>query len=171
MQIIAEIAKQPAKLDCLKRPSVLALETLEPSSFHTFALIIFALAILHTLLTYRIQLLAENLEGKRQKRTAFIHTLFFISQVEIVFALWTIPLFIAMCFFYDWPTALEYINTRDYTEPAFVVVILALTATRPIVHIAQNVMKWVAKWLEFPLLALFQKGNQTAFKTKRHCRN
>lgn len=147
MQLLAEIVKHPTKLDCLKHPSVLQLEKLEISPFHIVALIIFALSVIHTLFTYRIQLLAEKLENRHKKRTFFLHILFFLAQVEIVFALWAIPLFLAICFFYNGRIALEYMNTRDYTEPLFVVIILAMTATRPIVRIAEIVMKWCAKVL------------------------
>ncbi len=147
MDIFAQIIKQPAKFDCLKHPSVLALEMLKASPFHYVALIIFICAIIHTLQVHKIQKLAQKLETKKNKRTPFTHFLFFLSQVEVVFAFWVIPLFIAISYFYDWSTALEYINTRDYTEPLFVVVILSLTATRPIIHIAETLIKWCAKGL------------------------
>lgn len=147
MSLLAETIKHPAKLDCLKAPSVLHLEMLEISPFHIVALIIFICAIVHTLSTFRVQRWAEKLERKAQKRTIPILILFFLSQVEVVFAFWVIPLFIAIALFYNAQTALQYINTRDYTEPLFVVVILSLTASRPIVHIAETAMKWCAKCL------------------------
>lgn len=147
MQLLSQIVKHPAKLDCLKHPSVLQLEMLEISPFHIIASIIFLCAIIHTLSTYRIQKWAEKLEIKEKKRTIPVLLLFFIAQVEVIFVLWAIPLFLAISFFYNASTALEYINTRDYTEPLFVVVILSLTASRPIVHIAETTMKWCAKGL------------------------
>ncbi len=143
-QILAQITKQPAKLDCLKHPSVLQLEMLEISPFHIVSAIIFVLAIIHTLSTYRLQKWAEGLESRAGKRTIPILLLLFLSQVEVVFAFWAIPLFLAMAFFYNAATALEYINTRDYTETLFVVVILSLTASRPIVNIAKKTMNWCA---------------------------
>ncbi len=147
MNIFAQILKQPAKFDCLKHPSVLALEMLKATSFHYVALVIFILAIIHTLQVHKIQKLAHKLEIKAQKRTPLTHLLLFLSQVEVVFAFWVIPLFIAIRYFYDWEVALEYINTRDYTEPLFVVVILSLTATRPIIYIAETLIRWCAKGL------------------------
>jgi hypothetical protein len=146
-QLLAQIEKQPAKFDCLKHPSVLQLEMLEISTFHIVSAILFILAIIHTLSTYRLQKWAEGLEKKAGKRSAPILLLLFLSQVEVVFAFWAIPLFIAMAFFYDAATALEYMNTRDYTETLFVVVILSLTASRPIVNIARKTMNWCANFL------------------------
>lgn len=147
MWILAEIVKQPSKLDCLKHPSVLQLEALEFSPFHLIAFILFACAVTHTLCVYKIQEWAEKWETAVGKRTIPIQFLFFLSQVEVVFAFWVIPLFIIMCSFYGWATSLEYLNTRDYTEPLFVVVVLSLTATRPIVRAAENAIKWCAKRL------------------------
>lgn len=142
-----EFGTLASKLDCLKPPAVLELEHLQISPFHIVSAIIFFCAIIHTLSSYRLHTIAEKLEGKVQKRTAPIHLLFFISQIEVIFILWAIPLFIAISFYYDISTALEYINTRNYTEPLFVVVILSLSASRPIVHIAERAMNRCAKAL------------------------
>lgn len=146
MQILAHIALLASKIDCFKHPSVLQLEKLQATPFHYCSLIIFILAIIHTLFTFKIQNFAEKLEAQKGKRTIGIHLLLFLSQIEIVFAFWTIPLFIAIMVSYNTVTALEYINTRNYTEALFVVVIVALTASRPIVHIAENVMHRLAEF-------------------------
>ncbi|MBU6446865.1 MAG: hypothetical protein KGQ49_05650, partial [Verrucomicrobia bacterium] len=47
--------------------------------------------------------------------------------------------------FYGWTIGLEYVNTRDYTETLFVVVILSMSSTRPIVHAAEKLIHWVAR--------------------------
>lgn len=140
---LAQIARQPLKFDCLKHPSVLQLEELQFSPFHLVALLLFACAVFHTLSVHKIRQWAE----KREEKTVLAQFLFFLSEVEVVFAFWVIPLFFVMWGFYDWGTALEYINTRDYTEPLFVVVVLSLTATRPIVHAAEWIIRWCAKGL------------------------
>ena len=136
-----------SKFDCLKAPAVLELEMLQVSPFHIVSALIFLFAIIHTLSSYKLQTIAESLEKKIGKRTPALHLLFFISQVEVIFILWVIPLFFAISYFYDMATALEYINTRNYTEPLFVVVILSLTASKPIVYIAERVMNSCAKTL------------------------
>lgn len=160
--ILAEIAKQPAKFDCLKHPIVLQLESLNFTPFHLIALIIFALAVIHILCIYKIQEWARKVEirqrqqrAKNQERSFGVHLLHFLSEVEVVFALWAIPLFICITFIYGWKIGLEYFNTRDYTEPLFVVVILALSSTRPIVHTAEASILWIAKKLGGTLSALW----------------
>lgn len=145
--IFAEVAKQPAKFDCLKQPIVLQLESLTYTPFHVIALIIFICAIIHTLSVYKVYKWAHRLEvhQARTSRSLLVHTLYFLSEVEVVFAVWVIPLFIAISYFYGSHIALEYINTRDYTETLFVVVILCMASTRPIVDAAEQAIRWVAK--------------------------
>ncbi len=153
--MLAQISKAPGKFDCLKSPSVLALENLDYTTFHLIALILFVAAIIHTLSVRKIHHWARTIEakqapkraGKRDNRSLGVQALYFLSEVEIIFALWVIPLFFAMascCGFY---TALNYINTRDFTEPLFVVIILSLSMSRPIVDCAENVIGFLAKGL------------------------
>jgi hypothetical protein len=153
--ILAEIIKQPHKFDCLKDPIVLQIESLNFSLFHLIAFIIFALAILHTLCVYKVHEWARKLElkqrdklkGRNRERSFTVHILYFLAEVEVIFAFWAIPLFLTIWAFYGWTISLEYINTRDYTEALFVVVILAMASTRPIVHAAQSLIHWVARGL------------------------
>jgi hypothetical protein len=142
-----------SKFDCLKHPSVLTLEEFQQTPFHWVALLLFALAVLHTLSVTPIRTLARQLElTHRPKKThktrhMGIQLLYFLSEVEMIFAFWAIPLFLAMCWFYNWETAINYLNTRDYTEPLFVVVILALAATRPIIQLAEGAIRSIARGL------------------------
>ena len=51
-----------------------------------------------------------------------------------MFGLWAIVLLAAITSYFDWHTAADYFNgTVNYTEPLFVVVIMALASTRPII--------------------------------------
>ena len=51
----------------------------------------------------------------------------------------------AMLSFFGWETATHYLNEGvNYTEPLFVVVIMALAATRPVVLLAESWMRRVA---------------------------
>lgn len=151
--VLAEIIKQPAKFDCLKHPTVLQIESLQFTPFHLIALILFILAIIHTLCAYKVHNWARKLElrqrpkyrGSKEKRSFTVHMLYFLSEVEVVFAFWAIPLFFTIWAFYGWTISLEYVNTRDYTETLFVVVILCMASTRPIVNAAATVIHWVAK--------------------------
>jgi hypothetical protein len=149
--LLAEIFKQPAKFDCLKHPVVLQLESLTFTPFHLIALILFILAIVHTLCVYKVHEWAKALELRQKrrgkKRGFWVQLLYFLSEVEVIFAFWAIFLFIAIALLYGWTIGLEYIDTRDYTEALFVVVILAIASTKPIIHAAERMIAWVAKGL------------------------
>jgi hypothetical protein len=150
---LAEVVKHPAKFDCLKKPEVLQLEGLEFTPFHLIALIFFICAVLHTLSVHKIHHWARTLEakqiplreGEKHPRSLRVQALYFLSEIEIVFAVWAIPLFITITLFYGLPIAVEYMNTRDYTEALFIVVILAITSTRPIVHMSEQFIAYLAK--------------------------
>ena len=147
---LADVIKQPSQFDCLKRPEILQLEGLDFSYFHLIALILFICAIIHTLSVHKIHNWARELEkrqGGNSSRNLGVQALYFLSEVEIVFGVWVIPLFIIMSWIYGCSVALGYINTRDYTEALFVVVILALTSTRPIVRVAERFIGFIAKTL------------------------
>jgi hypothetical protein len=149
---LAERTKMPAKFDCLKTPTVLGLESFEFSIFHLITLIIFICAIIHTLSVNQIHKWARRLEiyqkPKRDKnglqRRPVVQLLFFLSEVEVVFAFWAIPLFFVIALNFGFHTALEYVGTRDYTESFFVVIVMCLSSTRPIVLMAENFLKRIA---------------------------
>lgn len=139
-----------------KSENVLAIEAAVFSKFHVIALVIFVLAIIHTFLTHKIRELAdlvdkrykkklrkekEPLQLRGRKKVSFLaETLFFLGEVEVVFGIWAFPLFINIALNFDWFSAIEYINSRDYSEPLYVVVIMILASTRPIVLLAEKIL-------------------------------
>lgn len=142
----AQIATQQPHFDCIKHPIILQLENLNFSTFHVISLTFFILAILHTFSVSIIHKWAKRVE-REKGHTFFVHMLLFCSEVEVVFALWAIPLFVTIFLFYGWNVTLQYFHTRDYTEALFVVVILAIASTRPILHAARTLIQWIAKRL------------------------
>lgn len=152
---LAERAKTPAKFDCLKTPTVLGLESFEFSTFHVVTLIIFICAIVHTLSVNHIHRWARNIEIYQQpkknknglQRSVGVQLLYFLSEIEVVFAFWAIPLFFLIALNFNFYTALEYFNTRDYTEPFFIVIVMCLSSTRPIVLVAESLLRKIANML------------------------
>ena len=145
--------KTAGKFDCLKSQDVLALEQLNYTTFHLIALCLLVIAIIHTLCVDKIHHFARALEAKqapkrlasRFPRSVGVQILYFFAEVEIVFAIWAIPLFLIMAGFHGWHVAIEYINTRDYTEALFVVIVLSLSSTKPIIQCAQKIIHFLAK--------------------------
>lgn len=120
-----------------------------------FTLIIFGIAIIHTLLAHQITHLAHVLADKRaakhpekkREHSFVIEMLHFVGEVEVIFAIWVIPLLIVITIFYDWQTAIHYLNGVNFTEPLFVVVIMILASTKPILKSAEWTLHLLAKIL------------------------
>lgn len=150
---LAQFLKHPAKFDCLKKTEVLQLEGLQFTPFHAVALFLFVCAVLHTLSVHKIHEWARKMEtkqtpgreGHRRSRSIGVQILYFLSEIEIVFAVWSIPVFIAITFFYNMAVAVEYMNTRDYTEALFIVIILTVTSTKPIIQMAEHFIAYLAE--------------------------
>jgi hypothetical protein len=127
---------------------------LEP--FNAVATGIFIVAVLHTFVASRFVAASHRIQAAQDaRRTAAglphqpsvrAEMLHFLGEVEVVFGLWVLPLIAAIVVFHGWATAVHYVNdTVVYPEPLFVVVIMALAATRPIVTLAESVMQRIAQ--------------------------
>jgi hypothetical protein len=124
--------------------------------FNLVATLIFLLAIIHTFLTPSFLAIShkwahnheEQIERGDVSRDSVHHgaeLMHFLGEVEVVFGLWAIALVIAIIAFYDWGAAVHYIGeTVNFTEPAFVVVIMTLAATRPILRLAEGAINRIA---------------------------
>ena len=123
------------------------------------ATILFFCAIFHTFIAGRILKMAHQAEQDHalfikedsrryhlgKNRVSFKGTaLHFLGEVEAVFGIWLLPLILYITFSNDWHTATHYIDSRNYTEPLFVVVIMAIAASRPVVSFAETALSSVA---------------------------
>ena len=138
--------------------------TAEP--LNLLATIIFVLAIVHTFLAPKIMHVAHRWRDEHQRlireqgRTARdkshsdavddvsfkAEILHFFGEIEAIFGIWVVPLLLAFLIFKDWSTAEHYVShTVHFTEPMFVVVIMTIAATRPVLLAAQSAMNWVAR--------------------------
>ena len=71
--------------------------------------------------------------------------LHFLGEVEVVFGMWVLVLLAALSVALGWSTARDYLASRvHFVEPMFVVVIMAIASTRPVVAFAQSVLQRVA---------------------------
>ena len=131
--------------------------------FNLVASIIFLLAIVHTFLapkflriSHLIKHKLETSEGsdsesvqeqRRRARLNFrVHIFHLLGEVEAIFGIWVIPLVIAISLNKGWPTARDYIaHSRDFTEPAFVVVVMTIAASRPILELSEWLMSIAAR--------------------------
>ncbi len=124
--------------------------------FNLVATLIFFCAIIHTFLTSKFLAIAHRNEEKHRKKIAqglaFRNTIdikagfyHFMGEVEAVFGIWAIVLGASICVFYDWHTLVGYITYHvDFTEAMFVVSIMTLASTRPILKLSERFMKLIA---------------------------
>ena len=123
--------------------------------FNGVATAIFFLAILHTFSAKRFADWAHHVQhhhddemkarGRAPSPSIKAEILHFLGEVEVVFGLWAIVLLAAVTAARGWTIGKYYVNdTVNYTEPLFVVVIMALAATRPIITFAESAMRRVA---------------------------
>jgi Putative Na+/H+ antiporter len=133
----------------------LLVERIRIEPFNAIASAIFLLAIVHTFTAARFTKHAHHVQRAHDEReraaarpatpSVLAEMLHFLGEVEVVFGLWAIVLLVAIVSYAGWETAKHYFNdTVTYTEPLFVVVIMALAATRPIVGFAEAALRRVA---------------------------
>ena len=70
---------------------------------------------------------------------------YLLGEVEIIFALWVIPVFWSIFAHKGWDVILHYMQTVNFTEPMFVVVIMTLASSRPIERFSEKCMRYAAK--------------------------
>jgi len=123
--------------------------------FNVVATALFLLAVTHTFVAARFTEASHRIQhrhdaaaaaaGRPQVPSVVAELLHFLGEVEVVFALWAVPLAVAIIASRGWETAAHYLNdTVNYTEPLFVIVIMALASTRPIVELAEGTLRRVA---------------------------
>ena len=125
--------------------------------FNLLGTVLFVLAIAHTFLTRRFRTLSHRTEYAHEKKIAAgeaprnsvshaARLFHFLGEVEVVFGLWCVPLLVSIILSFGWPTAVEYITHKvNYTEPMFVVVIMTLASTRPVLKLSEASMARVAQ--------------------------
>ena len=104
------------------------------------ALGIFTLALVHTFAAKQLERLAHRFP----RHAGIFHLL---GEVEVVFGLWAIVLVVAMALMRGGSQALTYAESRDYTEPLFVFVVMVIAASRPILSTVLRAVDLLARWI------------------------
>jgi Na+/H+ antiporter NhaD/arsenite permease-like protein len=82
----------------------------------------------------------QEVDGKKFRAVVF----HFLGEVEAVFGIWMIPLAAAIVFMKGPEIAKNYLNGVDFTEPIFVIVVMAIAGSKPVMHFAEGALKRVA---------------------------
>ena len=111
-----------------------------PFSVQVLATVLFACAVLHT---FSVSVFA-GLSAKQGTHSGFWHLM---AEVEVVFGFWAFLLIVLMAFMADPVTAIDFVDTRNYTEPLFVFAIMVVAASRPILELVGGLVRGLARAL------------------------
>lgn len=111
-----------------------------PSSVDFVAALLFGVAVLHTFSAKQF----ERLAHRYPKHSGLFHLL---GEVEVVFGFWAIVLVVAMAFAVGGDKALAYAESRNYTEPLFVFVVMVVAASRPVLQTVLRLINGLARVL------------------------
>ena len=110
---------------------------------------IFALALIHSFSTRWFEHLAHT-----QPRHAGLWHL--LGEIEVVFGLWATVLMLLSFGLVGQAATLEYLESRNFTEPLFVFAIMVIAGTRPVLALARAVVLRLARlWPGAQLLAVY----------------
>ena len=122
-----------------------------PSSVEILATFCFACAVIHTFSAS----LFENISKRFPKNSIPCNLFHFLGEVEVVFGLWAAFFLAGYTLLDGFATydsshhliggSLHYLENRNFTEPAFVFVIMAMAGTRPVILLTENSIRTVAK--------------------------
>ena len=103
----------------------------------------FLLAIIHT---FSVKFFQKK--ARKFKEGSVLENLFhFLGEVEIVFGLWAALFFCGSCLIQGSVAATQYLESRSYTEPLLVFVLMSICATRPVLDFAKNIISLFSKLL------------------------
>ena len=126
------------------------------------ASLLFLGAILHTFVAPRIAGYAHRLErrppadydrdgiveaherplDRKSFRSEMLH---FLGEIEAVFGIWVVPLLAVIGVRKGWGTVESFISSVHFTEPLFVVVVMAISSTRPVLEFAERTIGLLAR--------------------------
>ncbi|EFF73405.1 membrane protein [Achromobacter piechaudii] len=110
------------------------------SGLEIIAAVVFAVALLHTFSAPVFLRLAH----RSKRHGGLLHLL---GEVEVVFGFWAAILLVLMALAASGGSALAYAESRNYTEPAFVFVVMVIAASLPVLTVVMRLVERVARLL------------------------
>jgi len=104
---------------------------------------LFGLAILHTFGAKQL----ERLSHRFPRHEGLFHLL---GEIEVVFGLWAMVLVLALTALMGPDGAIAYVESRQYTEPLFVFVIMVIAGSRPVLEALRSTIGLLARVAPVP---------------------
>lgn len=108
-----------------------------PHAIEIVATLLFSVAVLHT---FSVPFFAR-LAHRNGPHAGVWHLL---SEVEAVFGVWAFVLIACMALMAGTDRAVQYMDTRNFTEPLFVFAIMVVASSRPILELVGSVVRLLA---------------------------
>ena len=108
------------------------------TTMQTIGLVLFVVALLHTFSTHMFEVLAH----RHPRHAGLFHLL---GEVEVVFGFWAFVLMGFMALVEGRTAAVDYAESRQYTEPLFVFVVMVVAASRPVLEAARALLRILAR--------------------------
>lgn len=113
---------------------------MNPSPVELVGAVLFAVAVIHTFMTKYF----ERLAHLQPAHAGMWHLL---GEVEVVFGFWAFVLLGFLFFTGGAEAATHYLEGLNYTEPAFVFVIMVIAASRPVLELCRILAQGTARYL------------------------
>ena len=107
------------------------------------AALLFAVALVHTFSAKFF----ERLSHRLPEHAGLFHLL---GEVEVVFGFWAIVLIVCMAFGQGGAQALAYAESRQYTEPLFVFVVMVVAASKPVLNCVLALVDALSRFMPMP---------------------
>jgi hypothetical protein len=114
-----------------------------PPTLQYVAAALFALALLHTFSAKQFERLAHRFP----RHAGLFHLL---GEIEVVFGFWAIVLVLCLALLGSGELALNYVESREYTEPLFVFAVMVVAASRPVLVGVLRLTSLLARLLPAP---------------------
>jgi len=99
---------------------------------------LFACALIHTFAAKGFEVLAR----RHPRHAGLFHLL---GEVEVVFGFWAMVLILALALVAGQGAAVDYAESRQFTEPLFVFVVMVIAASRPILDAMRALLRTLAR--------------------------
>lgn len=119
---------------------------MNPTVLELSATIIFTIAVLHTFVVTKFADMAHHHpEGSMMR-----NLLHYFAEVEAVFGMWALVFIAIVIGVQGIHGPVEYLESLNFTEPAFVFVIMAMAGTKPVIKLAEATIIFLSKLIPLP---------------------
>lgn len=117
--------------------------------FNYLSTAIFLISIINILFHQQLKLFSKKINFLNKKSSYLLlileYIFYFFGEIELIFLLWGIPLFLMSIFFYNITDIYNVLlKNISYTEPIFIILIMSIVSTKPILNFVENIIFYIS---------------------------